>query len=72
MKKQKQSESKGQFVLKDFKSQYCKDLRNTFKSEDDIDEDSFAFTTLLPLMAKLGKDAAFLAYLNVLRYTERI
>ena len=62
----------GQFVLKDFKSQYCKDLRNTFKSEDDIDEDSFAFTTLLPLMAKLGKGAAFLAYLNVLRYTERI
>lgn len=62
----------GRFSLKNFKSQYCKDLRNTFRSEDDIDEDSFTFTTLLPLMAKLGKDSAFLAYLKILRYTERI
>lgn len=62
----------GKFNLNDFKSKYCKDLRITFKSEIDMDEDSFTFTTLLPLMAKLGKGSAFLAYLKTLRYTERV
>lgn len=74
-KKQKTPETgnnPGRFILKDFKCKYCKDLSNTFKSVDDIDTDSFAFTTLLPLIAKLGKNSAFLAYLNTLRYTERV
>lgn len=62
----------GKFSLKDFKVQYCKDLRNSFKSEDDIDEASYAFTTLLPLCAKLGKGSSFLAYLKTLIYTERV
>lgn len=62
----------GKFDFKDFKLRYCNDLRNAFKSEDDIDETSFAFTTLLPLCAKMGKGSAFLAYLKTLRYTEQI
>lgn len=62
----------GRFDFKNFKLTYCNDLRNAFKSEDNIDEASFAFTTLLPLCAKIGKGSAFLAYLKTLRYTERI
>lgn len=62
----------GKFNFKDFKTRYCKDLHNTFKSEDDIDEQNPAFLTVLPLCAKLGKGSAFLAYLNILRYTERV
>lgn len=74
-KKQSDSSEKiayGKFSLKDFKSRYCKDLNTTFRAEDDMDADSFTFTTLLPLMAKLGKGSAFLAYLKTLRYTERV
>lgn len=62
----------GTFSLKDFKLRYCKDLRNSFRSEDDFDEDSNATTTLLPLCAKIGKGKAFIAYLKTLRYTERV
>ncbi|MBQ9909466.1 MAG: motility associated factor glycosyltransferase family protein [Treponema sp.] len=62
----------GLFNFKDFKSNYYKDLSKTFRSEDNIDEASPAFLTLLPLCAKLGKGSAFLAYLKVLRYTERV
>ena len=60
------------FNLNDFKSRYCNDLRSTFKSENEYDENTYAFTTLLPLCAKLGKDSCFLAYLKTLRYTERV
>lgn len=58
------------FDIKAFKAQYCKELKKAFKSEDQIDENSYALTTLLPLCAKMGKGAAFLAYLKTLRYTE--
>lgn len=67
-----ESKNFARFNFAEFKSKYCKDLRNTFRSEDDIDEESYAFTTLLPLCAKLGKGSAFLAYLKILRYTERV
>ena len=66
------SENYGTFDLGRFKSQYCKDLRKTFKSENDFDENSPAIKTLLPLCAKLGKGSTFLAYLKTLRYTERV
>ena len=62
----------GKFCLSKFKSRYSKDLTSAFKSEDEIDENSLAFTTLLPLCAKMGKGSAFLAYLKTLRYTERV
>ena len=68
----KDGEQNEKFSLKGFKSQYCKDLKSTFRSEHDFDENSYAFTTLLPLCAKLGKNSAFLAYLKTLRYTESI
>lgn len=67
-----QNEEYGRFDLKDFKSKYCKELKSTFRSETDFDENSFALTTLLPLCAKLGKGSAFLAYLKTLSYTERV
>lgn len=60
------------FNLRDFKDYYCKDLKNTFENHIKINEDSYAFTTLLPLCAKLGKDSSFIAYLRTLRYTETI
>lgn len=64
--------SVNQFNLKRFKSRYRKDLRETFRGETDFDEDSNAFTTLLPLCAKMGKGSAFVAYLKTLEYTDKI
>ena len=60
------------FNLESFKSRYCKDLQNSFRSENDFDENSPAMTTLLPLCAKLGSGSAFIAYLKTLEYTKRI
>ena len=62
----------GTFSWLDFKSQYCEDLNNSFKNTDNINEESYAFMTLLPLCASLGPGKSFLAYLKTLIYTERI
>ncbi|MBQ8013374.1 MAG: DUF115 domain-containing protein [Treponema sp.] len=67
---EKDSIAAGKFNLADFKSHYCNDLKSAFTNQDCYDEGSYAFTTLLPLCAKLGKDSAFLAYLKTLSYTE--
>ena len=62
----------GTFNFKNFKSQYCKELKESFKNEREFNENTNAFTTLLPLCAKLGKGSAFLAYLKTLSYTESV
>ena len=61
-----------QFDFQDFKSRYCKELEITFKDKENFDENAPVITTLLPLLAKIGKDSAFLAYLKILEYTKRI
>ena len=71
--RQKTSEAEeGRFNLRDFKEKYRKELKKAFSNENDFDENSPAVMTLLPLCAKLGKNSAFLAYLNTLRYTEQV
>lgn len=62
----------GHFNLSEFKKSYIKELKSAFPSEGNIDENSYAMTTLLPLCAKMGKGSAFLAYLKTLSYTERV
>lgn len=62
----------GTFSWLDFKSQYCEDLNNSFKNTDNINEESYAFMTLLPLCASLGPGKSFLAYLKTLEYTKII
>ncbi|WP_294429496.1 6-hydroxymethylpterin diphosphokinase MptE-like protein [uncultured Treponema sp.] len=66
------SSEEGKFSLKSFKSKYCNELKQAFKNEREIDEKSYALMTLLPLIAKMGKDKAFIAYLKTLSYTERV
>ena len=61
-----------QFDFQDFKSRYCKELEIAFKDKENFDENAPVITTLLPLLAKIGKDSAFLAYLKILEYTKRI
>ncbi|MCR4823188.1 MAG: DUF115 domain-containing protein [Treponema sp.] len=63
---------KSKFNYEDFKKQYSADLKKTFKSPKDYDEDSYIVTTLLPLCAKMGNASPFLAYLKTLSYTERV
>ena len=61
-----------QFNFAAFKRAYTNDLSACVHSEHDFDSSTYAFTTLLPLCAALGKNSAFLAYLKTLRYTESI
>ena len=60
------------FNFQSFKSFYLKELRSCFSDETAINENAYAFMTLLPLIAHLGKGSAFLAYLKTLRYTESL
>ena len=56
------------FDYESFKTKYCKELRETFGNGNYVDENSNAFMTLLPLIAKLGKNFSFVAYLKKLEY----
>ena len=60
--------SEKRFSYDSFISQYCRELKETFKNPGSPDETTNAFTTILPLLAKLGRNFSFVAYLKKLEY----
>ena len=58
------------FDFQKFKTIYRKELQDAFQNKTDYNEDAPIITTMLPLLAKIGKGSAFLAYLKILEYTK--
>ncbi|MBR1536342.1 MAG: motility associated factor glycosyltransferase family protein [Treponema sp.] len=64
--------AKKSFDYESFISKYCKELKESFKDGDFPLEDTNASMTLLPYLAKVGKNFSFVAYLKKLEYNKNI